>query len=805
MPFASAWAETIDGVVTDADGRQLVGVNITVGGVHYQPTDEQGEFSIDLTDPKGKSVTFSHVGYRPIMVKIREQETMSIKLERSVYRADGITVHATRVDASDRAAAVAGFSQNDIERDYYVGEFPLLLDMTPNVYSYADAGGGLGSSYLKIRGFDSKRVSIYINGIPLNDPEDHVTYFYDIPDFASEVRDIQIERGVGSSLYGDASFGGSVNIVSSALDRQKKVTALIGYGGYMHDGKTIGDIRKQAFEYSSGLIDGRWSFAGRYSKLWSDGYRKSSWYDAWTYFLSVSRLDPKMATTLNIYGGPMRMHMAFYGNTREKLEEDRRYNLEEYENETDNFNQPHYELHNIYQINDRMTLSNTLYYIRGRGYYEQLKTEDFDWVSYSEYNIPPIVVRDTDGTPYDTITGGDLVRQKWVVKNQYGFNPRLDIKHESGKLSIGGAFYLFDSEHWGQVVWAENVNSDLIGPRHKYYEYFGDKFSGAVYASENYQLSDRVDIDLSLQTRYIRYSFKQTPMGAFDKGYNFDLDWLFVSPRAGVSYRLNEHTILSTSAAISSRTPTDESIYEADDSDKIPSFDVKPERVYDFELGGSYRQEYGEFGVNFYWMEFRNEIIAEGGYDSDGNIVTVNADRSVHAGVEITARANPLDYLALSGNLAVTYDRAKDFVVTKKVYDNDSDWGKVGYWDFDYSGNPISGFPIYLGNLLADFQYDRYRIAARSRFVGRQYVDNGGNRDSSIDPYATFSLSASVALANPAGFGRLMLSGRVDNLFNEKYELVGVVPYAFRDVPDPVYYTPAAERSFFVQVKLELD
>jgi len=158
---------------------------------------------------------------------------------------------------NNTARAHTNVTSDDIKRDYLVGELPLLLASIPGTYSYADAGGGLGYSYLKIRGFDDKRISVYVNGVPLNDPEDQATYFVDIPDFASEVTDIQVERGIGNSLYGDASFGGSVNIISGGLNRTRKVSVSTGYGNYFEDGSIIGNMRKQAIEYSSGLISGK--------------------------------------------------------------------------------------------------------------------------------------------------------------------------------------------------------------------------------------------------------------------------------------------------------------------------------------------------------------------------------------------------------------------------------------------------------------------------------------------------------------------------------------------------------------------
>lgn len=785
-----ASAETVTGIVTNIDGNPINEVNIVIDGVNFPPTDENGEYSITSPNLEGKQITFSHVGYKSIMRKVEVGRPMNITLERSVYRAEGVTVHASRTGDANKARAHTNFTKDDIERNYLVSDFPLLLETTPNLFAYADAGGGLGYSYTKIRGFDDKRISVYINGIPLNDPEDHATYFADLPDFSAEVTDIQIERGVGSSLYGDASFGGSINIVSAGIDRKEKVTVSTGYGSYLENSRIIGDIRKQAVEYSSGLIDGRWNLAGRYSRLWSDGYRKGSWYGATSYFFSLSRLDPKMVSTLNIYGGPMQMHLAYYATDSETYTRDRRYNPLEYGNETDNFSQPHYEFHNTYQINENATLSNTLYYIRGRGFWEQFRTGR----KYEDYNLPGDY--------------GDLVRQQWIVKNQYGFNPRLDIKHESGEFLLGGAFYLFDSDHWGQVVWAEGLSRDDVSPQHKYYQYFGNKFSGSMFVGENRHVSERLDVSLNLQARYIRQSLDQTMMGAFVTDNDYTLDWLLLSPRTAITYDLSDEITLSTSFAVSSRIPADYSIYDANEPSAVPNLDIKTERVYDIELGGSYRNRISRVGLNLYWMEFRNEIVPWGGLDDSGYPITTNAERSVHAGIEVDASVTPVDWLACSGNFSVTYNRAKDFRITQTVYDNSDTWNPVGSITIDNSDFALTGFPTYLGNLLADMRYDRYRFVARSRVVGRQYIDSRNSESISIDPYVTFSLSASATVTNPFGFGDFVVNGRVDNVFNEKYEASGYSEtYYFRDEPDATYayYIPAAERSFFVELQLQLD
>jgi len=340
-------------------------------------TDLDGEFYLKCDNAVWR-VTFSSVGFKSRQFKVNDLPEVII-LELLYYKGSDIIVHASRV-GSETAVAFENFSREKIKRDYTVSEFPLLLETTPNLYSYAEAGSPLGATSVRIRGFDDKRIVTYINGVPLNDPEDQSTYFVDLPDFAANISDIQVQRGVGNSLYGDASFGGAINVITNTLNEQRQVVLTTGYGEYTSDGESVGGIYKQSVEYTSGLIDGRWSFGGRFSKQKSGGYRYNSWYDGWSYYFTLARLDPRMTTEINIYGGPIRYHAAWYGHTREEIEEDRRINsgiagYEDltYENATDNFNQPHYQIHNTYKINERTTLSNTLYYIRGKGYYEQLK------------------------------------------------------------------------------------------------------------------------------------------------------------------------------------------------------------------------------------------------------------------------------------------------------------------------------------------------------------------------------------------------------------------------------------------------
>ncbi len=326
-----ARGDQIRGWIVDSQGRgipsaSVVANNPSVGTV--SKTD--GYFVLDLAVPVGQEVvtrlTVSSVGYYSRQFNVGYVPS-TIVLQEQYYRGTDVLVRGERAQEGITPIAFDDLSSKDIKRDYTVGEFPLLLETTPNVLTYTDGGASLGYSYASIRGFDDQRISTYINGVPLNDPEDQATYFVDLPDFGANIDDIQIQRGVGNSLYGDASFGGTINVATSALSRGRYTKLTSGYGEYLHRGAFLSDIYKQSLEYSSGLVDGRWQFGGRFSKQKTGGYRENSWYEGWAYAFSVARLDAHMTTELYVYGGPMKMHLAYWGATREAINANRRSNV----------------------------------------------------------------------------------------------------------------------------------------------------------------------------------------------------------------------------------------------------------------------------------------------------------------------------------------------------------------------------------------------------------------------------------------------------------------------------------------------
>ncbi|MDD4052587.1 MAG: TonB-dependent receptor [candidate division Zixibacteria bacterium] len=792
------------GQVIDQNKQPISHVTVQSAQIETRvQTDTVGTFWVKRTVPEPVSITLSHAGFIPRTIRVEaDADTVTVIMTEQIYPMEGITVTAGRAVERQTPVPFTTIDRAEIQKDHDIGEIPALLETTPNVYAYSDAGGGLGYSYLKIRGFDGRRVPVYINGIPLNDPEDHSLYFIDLPDFAATVDNIQVQRGVGNSLYGDAAFGGTVNMLTSPLSQTRRFEAEFGYGGCLQGDPTVGLMRKHSVAYATGLLDGGWSLSGRWVDQYSGGYREKSWYDGTAYYLSVGRVDPRMITTLNMYAGPMRTHAAWDGITRETEAVNRRANGYTYDNETDNFNQPHFELHNIFNLTDKITLYNTLYHIRGSGYYEQLQYGE----NLSGYNL-------TD----DPDLQSDLIRRKWVNKGQWGMTSQTVIEDGGNRTAFGGSYYFFQSRHWGEVLWVKDFEPSLpeITP-HKYYEHFGKYHDFSLYGVRVQKIGDRLTLSGNLQMRYQHIAVHQTPMGQFARTI-YGFHWLFLSPRLGATYAVTDRLSAFAGFSIASHEPNDDMIDDTDDPSDQPRLEivghedertiygdptVEPERVYDFELGTTYRASNLSGDINLFWMEYRNEIVPDGGLNNDGFPTYGNSARSVHRGIETSLSWKVRPGLKIDANYPLNDNWIKEY--DQIVYD----WNDGTSSVVKRRNVAVPQFPTWLANLGVTYTFRRAELVYRLRGVGRlfPYLDgrftqhNGRGEDVSIKPYTVSSLKAIIRLGAIFGGADLTLEGRVDNLFDQKFETFGYYASWY----DQYLYWPGAERNWYMTLKMAI-
>ncbi len=810
-----------------SDGSPLAGANVLLEELSRGATsDENGQFRIAAIPAGRYTLSASFIGFNVSKKTIHIGEdaiTVSFMLRPTILEGQTIIVTGTRAVEGETPVTFDNLSQQQISERYTASDVPMLLSEMPNTFSYSLTGDNLGYSFLKVRGFDQKRVGVMINGIPLNDPEDHQVYWVDMPDFAESVEDIQVQRGVGSSIYGTSTFGGSVNIVTQNFASGKSTTVGFGMGSF--------NTRKAMIEYKSGLVNNTYAFYGRFSKLLSDGYRRYSGSDLWAYFFGVERYDRDMVTRINVFGGREITHPDWYGVPESMLATDRRYKLETYSDAVDNFSQPHYQLIHDWKLSEKVNLKNSFYYVRGEGFYENLKSRkklrDFgmdyfttrdpglfgsDSLRYYETVGDSLLYRDADGN--FLVKRTDLVRRKWVKKNQYGWIGQLDYDGDDGKMTVGAAAYLFDSNHFGKVLWAKNMPAVYSAER-EYYNYNGDRLAVSAYLNYLFDYSDNMKLFTNLLYEHKSVEFRQNPQALFRGGEvnRYEVSYDFVSPRLGLNYALDDHTGAYANISFARREPSDDDLYDIftgpDDLGSDPLFEkadtvksggtiryikwsdpvVKPEQVLDYELGFRYNDSQFSGKINFYYMDFKNEIVAFGTVDKDGNPVKGNAGHTIHSGVEISLNAKPFNFLTVSGNLSFSDNYFKEF--------KQQEWGG-GLTDM--SGNTIAGFPDVLANLRLSGHWRQFSASLLYKYAGKQYLDNTQNDNRVIAPFGVADLSLTYRLLKLFYFPEIRLQLQVNNLFDNRYETAGY----YDSWGGESWLYPAAGRNYYFGVTFQL-
>ncbi|MCK4560995.1 MAG: TonB-dependent receptor [Calditrichia bacterium] len=820
---------TVKGTIFDAQTMsRLSGANLIVEELGRGTTsDENGHFLLSSI-PEGEFIiSASYIGYRVfkqrLITKNTTEVSLTIMLMPTILEGQSIEVTTTRAVEGETPVTFSNVSREELSEKYTASDIPMMLDDLPGIYSYSHTGDNLGYSFLKIRGFDQSRVGVMLNEIPLNDPEDQQVYWVDHPDLTESVEDIQIQRGVGSSIYGTSTFGGSVNINTKNYSSERMIKVTLGGGSF--------NTFKLLAEYKSGLIDNTYGFYGRISRIVSDGYRKHSHSDLLAYFLGFERYDRNMVTRLNFINGHERTHPDWYGIPEDILKHDRRWKQETYKNAVDDFTQPIVQLINDWQISTRLNLINTLYLVHGDGYYENLKfTEDLTkfGMNYYETSDPTLFGSDSllfyqtiddsvlDRTPDGNyvIKNTDLTRQKFVDKNHYGWIGKLTYRGDEGLLTVGSSLYYFKSNHHGRVLWAKHIPY-VYDPERNYYKYNGEKKSIALYANYLYDIYPDTKLLANFLYENKTYSFQQEETALFKGALinYYDVEYEFFSPRMGLNYTFSPELSIYGNVSYSQRDPSDnehwDSWYGPDDLGVAPLFNtgdtvrsggevqyvqwtdpqVEPEAVVDYEMGITYSVPNFILKANLYFMDFSNEIVPLGGRNDDGEPIKGNADKTVHSGVELSVTYTPSNFFKLNGNLAWSENYYQQYI--QQNYDGTTT---------DLSGNSIAGFPDFIGNLRCTGHWRNFRGSVFLKYLGKQYLDNTQNEERIVDPFSRIDLMFDYRLKNIFYFPEIRFIFKIINLLDKKYETAG----SFDSWAEKAWFYPAAIRHYYFAVSFNL-
>ncbi len=799
--FCSRAQETssVLGSVYDGETRKpLQGANILIEGTNLgTSTDKNGDFLLEKVSIGQHTLVVTYVGFERVRLTLEVSESpkeVEIRLTPTILPGQTIVVTAMRGRERETPATFSTLEAKDLAARYNTQDIPQLLSELPSTTFYSESGNGIGYNYLTIRGFDQRRISVMINGVPQNDPEDHNVYWLDFPDLAANLQDAQVQRGAGSAFYGPAAIGGSVNLITSNFGASPAISLYSGYGSF--------NTRKYSVSANSGLIGERYAVQARLSKIRSDGYRERSWSDFSSYFLSAVRYDETMTTQLNFYGGPIADHLAYFGISKQAAysrdESTRRANPISRPEEIENFSQPHYELLHEWRVNDRMTANNTVFLVTGEGFFDY----DGSWAPYSYYRITPQNGFPVTGDP-DTLFIPNALIRAWVGNVQYGWLPRVTFRHDGGELMVGAEVRIHRSLHWGSIRWGEQLPAGIT-PDYRYYEYRGGKEIFSVYAHEMYRL--RPDMTMLLDVQYAYNNYR-----VFDERYigtTFAVPYHFLNPRLGLNYNLDKRWNVYLQISRTSREPRLKNLYDAAEASTpaswgavIPQFEespggsfdfskplVRPESLTDIEMGAGLSLEDIRLTANFFLMDFQNEIIKSGRLDRFGQPVTGNADRTRHVGLEMTARAR-IGAFELDGNMTVSRNR----LTRHTVYD--------GVNITSLNGNAIAGFPDFLANARVSYTLEGFHTALSLQHVGEFYTDNFQDPDDgatdpnrTVDAYTVVNAWVSYRFPILPFAQGIEARLQINNIFDAVYASHG----------EGADFFPAATRSFFASLKITL-
>ena len=674
----------------------------------------------------------------------------------SMYTAlDAIEVTANRAGVKT-PVAFTNVTAKEIAKGNDGRDIPSLLEMTPSIISTGDAGAGIGYSSLRVRGTDGSRINITANGVPINDSESHNVYWVNMPDLASSLNDIQIQRGAGTSTNGAGAFGASINMLTDYPATERSAMVSASYGSFNSNRETV--------KVSSGLFGDHWSVDARISHIGSDGYIDRAFSQLWSYMGQLAYRSDNTTLRLLAFGGKERTYMAWDYASKEEMEEyGRRYNpcgkytasdgsTAFYPDQCDNFTQHHFQLLLNQYIGNYVTLNATLHYTKGDGYYDQYKTKR----TLEEYGLAPFV--DAEG---NTVTKSDLIRLKFN-DNDFG-GGMVNVRYQKDALTLvgGGAANWHRGNHFGKVKWVRNFMG-AIDPLQEYYSNTGRKFDSNVFVRGDYSFGAGFSAYADLQYRHIDYSI----CGVSDN-YDWNIGgmgqldlkrkWDFFNPKLGVSYNNGSHRAYA-SWSVAHKEPTRDNFTDSD-----PAHYPVAERMFDYEAGYSYGTSLFNVGAGLYYMDYKDQLVVTGELSDTGNAISVNVPKSYRMGIELQGALRPVSWFDWQINATLSRNRIKDF--TEYIYEDE--W--TNPIAIDCGDTPIAFSPDFILHNAFNFNVKDFEASLMSRYVSSQYMNNARSAEAKLDSYFVSDLSLAYTFRKIRGMKELRVGFTIYNLFNEKY------------------------------------
>lgn len=757
-PFAMFAQYSITGVVKDTLNNPVYGAVVKVANSYNAAyTDFNGEYRISGLSNGTYDLSVTMLGYKEAKAQVivnGADFSKDFTLFTSVTSLQEVAIKGTRVK-DNAPIAHTNVKKEDYEKMNLGQDITYMLQTQPSLVTTSDAGSGVGYTGIRIRGSDASRINVTINGIPLNDPESHGVFWVNMPDFASSVENIQIQRGVGSSTNGAGAFGATINLQTDIISDSAYAELSSSYGSF--------NTNKNTIRLGTGLINEKWAVDGRLSNISSDGYVDRATADLNSYFVQAGYYGDKTTVRAITFAGGETTYQSWWGtpealvngdrkgllesianngftgaDSARLVNSDRTYNYYTYDNEVDNYNQDHYQLHFTHKFSPNLVLNAAAHYTYGRGYFEQYRSGD----NFADYGLDSVFI----GT--DTVTSGDFIRRRWLDNHFYGGVFSLNYRAKKAELTLGGGLNQYDGDHFGEIIWAEYASNSKI--RDKYYDNSSRKRDGNLYVKADFLLADKFTGFADMQVRAIDYTSK-----GLDNGnllLNVDTAFFFFNPKLGVNYSFSDKTRGYASVAVANREPT-----RNDFIDNPRNAQPTNETLIDYEVGVEHKSSKFYGLANFYYMDYQNQLVVTGALNDVGASIRTNVDQSYRMGIELLIGYKFNEKLEWNVNATFSQNKIIDFTEF------------VGDSAIFYNSTDIALSPNVIGASLLTYKPIKgFEASLQTKYVGRQFLDNSGSDDRDLPSYITSDLILSYTTSF-LDVEKIQFNVLVNNLFNEMY------------------------------------
>jgi iron complex outermembrane recepter protein len=793
---------SVSGTVKDRETKEvLVGATVQLKNQNkFSVTDEQGHF--ELKGIAGQHVLLiKFLGYQDqeLEVNVSSDLQLEIVAEESTQLTDEVVVMATR--ATEKSPTTfTNVSKATIQKQNFGQDLPFVLNWAPSLVTTSDAGAGVGYTGMRIRGSDATRINVTINGISLNDSEEHGVYWVDVPDIATSTQSIQIQRGVGTSTNGAGAFGASINLQTNARHDKPYADLINTYGSFNTHKHTIG--------FGTGLIN-KFTFDARLSLIKSDGFIDRASSDLKSYYLAAGYYGDKTIVKAIVFGGQEITYQSWYGVPQSKLNNDvaamqetasaegwnveqtanllnsnsRTFNTYTYKNQVDNYKQDHFQLHASHRFSNSVTANVALHYTYGRGYYEEFKYDD----AFIKYGRDTIQIGNTKAG------SSDLVRRRWLDNHFYGATYSVNYEKEKFNSTVGGAINWYVGDHFGEITSTKIAGA--IPEGYRYYFNRGNKRDFTIFWKTSYQFISALTGFIDVQYRRIDYVANgvENDLNNFD----FNVYYNFFNPKIGLTYSVKPDQQWYASYGIGNREPV-----RSDFVDAITGSLPKPETLGNLEAGWRMRKSNLALNINYYLMDYQNQLVPTGKLNDVGAATRTNVANSYRTGIEIDGGIRFNQKFTWNVNLTLSQNKIKEF--TEVLYDYGSNFDQYNEINIQKKNTDISFSPnVIAGSNFLYHPIKNVEVGLLTKFVGKQYLDNTSNENRKIDSYFINDLRLTYT-CKPVFLRELSIGLLTNNIFDVAYSSNGYTWGYFAGAAEARqnYYYPQAGRNFLAMVTM---